>query len=266
MSEPKITVTIPVGALKVHQCWLGEAINSVLHQTWPADEILLIDDMAEFTLSQIDSLVKGLDGGYNIVRVAPCGDETEYTVRRETPEQEAMEEWTLRVWKAPWYSGIAHAFNYGVMLARNNLVFMLPCDDWMYPKCLEMCVDAYQRQGDGKRDQTYFWVAIRYMDSIGDTEDQCTPAHHGLVSQTLWRQCGGFPVEASTGAPDAVLHSILMVHPEAGQAVCVSREPLVCHRRHGEQHTGTRTNWWGILLPLRNLVTDEWKPGGRWSR
>ena len=262
MPEPKVTVTIPVGALEVHQRWLGEAIASVLRQTRPADEILLIDDMADLTRSVVASLVEGLPGGYTLISDVACAHYSDYVVRRETPEQEVMKEWTLRVYRTPWYSGVAHAFNYGVMLARNNLVFMLPCDDWMYPTCLEKCIDAYQRQGDDARDRTYFWVAIRYSDG----QEQCTPAHHGLVSQTLWERCGGFPVEVSTGAPDAALHSILMVHPEAGRAVCVDKEPLVCHRVHAEQHTGTRTNWWGILIPLRNLVTDEWKPGGRWSR
>lgn len=103
---PKITVTIPVGPEPHHKRWLDECIASVREQTHPADEILLIDDMAGLPL---------MGSG-------------------------------ITIWHAPWRLGIAAVFNCGVALAANDLVFMLGADDKLLPSCLEKCLDAFERE------------------------------------------------------------------------------------------------------------------------
>lgn len=107
MTDPKITVAIPVGPYPHDQRWLAEAIDSVRAQTYPASEILLVDDMANVVIERGD----------------------------------------VRVWRSPWRLGIGGAFNCGVALAEHDLVFLLCADDWLSPACLEECVAAYERNG-----------------------------------------------------------------------------------------------------------------------
>lgn len=127
MAQP-VTVMVPVGPYPYHKRWLGECLESVLAQTLPASEILLIDDMAD--LSVLDA------------------DHPEYTV-----------------WQAPWRLGDVGAFNCGVALARNDFVFMLSCDDTLEPDCLKLCVAEYEKMEE--RDG-YYWVGNHYMDGQPD--------------------------------------------------------------------------------------------------
>ncbi|KKL87028.1 hypothetical protein LCGC14_1938860, partial [marine sediment metagenome] len=150
---PPVTVMIPVGPYPVYKQWLGECLDSVTAQTLQPAEVLLIDDMADVRPSELP--------------------------------------WALsdvRIWKTPWRLGDVGAFNCGVALARNDLVFMLSCDDTLEPTCLEECVTAYTKnqQRDG-----YYWVGTHYMDG---QPDQALPFSAAMVTKGLWRECGGFPV------------------------------------------------------------------------
>ncbi len=211
-----VTVVIPVGPYAANKRWLEDCLESVRAQTYPAAEVLLIDDMA------------GLNPG-------PLGG-------------------GVSVWRAPWRLGIATAFNMGVSLARHECVFLLGSDDWLEPACLEECVKAYE--SSKHPDETYFFVGVRYSDG---REDQFLPCNAAMVSKSLWRHTGGFPIEAASGAPDAALISIMLHKPEAGRAVGVCQDrPLYNYRVHDETDTAQRAKWQGVILATRGLLTQSW--------
>lgn len=213
-----VTVCIPVGPSVANRRWLFDAVQSVQRQTLREPiELLLIDDMA------------GL------------------------PEPDLLA-WNVRVWHAPWRLGVAHAFNFGVMLAQHERVFMLGSDDWLEPTCLVQCLQTYNALLCPEA--AYLYVNVRYSDS---RPDQFVPCNAAMVTKELWRQTGGFPVESASGAPDAALISILMRHrPET--LYHVPGPPLYNYRVHDDTDTAQRGPWQGVILETRNLLTELWKP------
>ena len=223
-----VSVVIPVGPYPDDQRWLGECLESVRVQTHQADEVLLIDDMA------------------GLVAEAPP---------------------PLRIWRAPWRLGVAAAMNFGVALARNDLVFMLCADDTLHPECLERCLETYQEEPKGARDRSYYFVGVKYLDGRA-VDEQYLPCGAAMVTKELWRTCGGFPPEAASGAPDAALISTMMVHSDAGRLVGVSEHDRAClynYRSHGGSDSVRRASWQGVILETRDLVTRLWEPP-TWGR
>ena len=227
MGSEQVTVVIPVGPEPQHVRWLAEAVQSVREQTYPVSETLLIDDM--------QGLSPGLD--------------------------EFLDREGITVWPAPWRLGIATAFNIGVALAANELVFMLGSDDRLLPQCIEACVRAYHETAEDVRDQTYYAAPVQYSDG---RPDQFLPCNAALVTKGLWQHCGGFPLETASGAPDAALISIFMRHPEAGTYIVVGRKPLYWYRSHDATDTARRGPWQPAILATRDLVTQLWEPP-RWT-
>lgn len=227
-----ITVAIPVGPESHHQQWLYECLESLQKQTRFPNEILIVDDMANLLIPDILSENK----------------------------------WGLfRVWKAPWRLGVAAAMNFGVALASNNLVFMLCADDTLHPECLARCLDAYEKISEEDRDQTYFFVGVKYLDGRKEDE-QFVPCGAAMVSKSLWRQNGGFPPESASGAPDAALISTMMVHGDAGKIVGVGEGMcLYNYRPHANSDSANRHGWQGVILQTRDIVTRDWKPP-KWGR
>lgn len=161
-----------------------------------------------------------------------------------------LPQWSgLRTWQTPWRSGVAHSFNYGVALAKNELVFMLGSDDRLLPTCLERCWEAWQRIHDP---HGYYHVDIQYSDGRPDQSDPCNAA---MVHKALWRLTGGFPIEAAIGQCDTMLISIIMAsHGRRGQLYRVSDEPLYWYRAHEEIDTLQRRAFWEVIPAVRNLV------------
>lgn len=224
MARP-VTVMIPVGPYPCHKRWLGECLASVAAQTCPADEVLLIDDMAD-----VDSHI-GLDVGLS----------------------------KIRIWKAPWRLGDVGAFNCGVALARNDLVFMLSCDDTLEPDCLELCAIEYEKM-EGR--DGYYWVGNHYMDG---QPDQALPFSAAMVTKGLWRECGGFPVETTGCGGDAALISILMTHFSRRLVKVADGKPLYNCRVHAESQTANLGPWMGVMGTMRGIVTAQWK-SPEWGR
>ena len=239
-----ITVAIPVGPFSTDQQWLDECLASVHEQTCEADEILLIDDMAGLKL---DSSAFSLeDGSYLVddtrVRLGGC-----------------------RIWRSPWRLGVAHAFNFGVALAKNDLVFMLGADDTLHPECLERCLATYEEQPENIRDYAYYFVGVHYLDGREDNE-QFLACNAAMVTKELWRISGGFAVESASGAPDSALISAMMVHPEAGWFAGVGEGMcLYNYRPHAATDTAKRGGWQGVILETRDILTREWAPP-KWGR
>ena len=223
-AEPRVTVAIPVGPYPANQRWLHEAIASVFAQTHKVDEIKLILDMAKEPLN-----INAEDDSYP----------------------------PLSIYRSPWRLGVATAFNFGVALARNDLVFLLGSDDWLEPTCIEECVDAYSKVGrpEGK----YFSVGVRYSDDRED-KDQYTPCGAAMVSKALWQRTGGFPLETASGASDAALISIFLGNKDAGTWHVVNpNRPLYNYRVHDGTDTAHRAAWQGVILQTRDLLTSGWK-------
>lgn len=100
---PRFSVVIPVynGAGTI-----GHALDSVLTQTWPAHEILVIDDGSS---DQTEAVVRAYDTAVRYVRQANAGPSA--------------------------------ARNHGVELAQGDWIAFLDADDWYYPERLHMHAD-----------------------------------------------------------------------------------------------------------------------------
>lgn len=227
MSDPGVTVAIPVGPEKHHQAFLEECLASVAEQIVQPDEVLIIDDMA------------GLPQRMN------CSQES----------------YVFNVWRSPWHLGVAHAFNFGVALAENDLVFMLGADDKLLPECIERCLAAWEKN---RRRDAYYGVGVQYSD---EREDQFVLCNAAMVTKEFWRQTGGFPVEASSGAPDAALISVLLKNTSIPRPMILvdKSHPLYWYRVHNNTDTAQRSPWQGVILETRDLLTKLWHPP-TWGR
>ncbi len=211
---------IPVGPYPIYKEYLQECLDSVLAQTLLPAEILLIDDMA------------GLPQGLGHSQAVP-----------------------IRTWRAPWRLGDVGAFNCGVALAENDLVFMLSCDDRIRPECLELCVAEWEKN---QRKDAYYYVGCHYIDDVWP--DQTIPFSGSMVTKGLWKLTGGFPVETTGHGGDAALISILMTYfPDLLVPVAGGR-PLYDYRTHNGTQTANGTPWAGVMIESRKLATNLWKP------
>lgn len=239
MPETPITVVIPVGPLPVHQKWLNDAVESVIDQQYTAAEILLIDDMAG---------------------VAPL-PALHFGREKALPP--------VRIWRAPWHIGVPAAFNFGVALAKTELVFMLGSDDLMDPRCLGMCAATYERmveeQGQRDADNSFYYVGVSYIDNV--KQEQFLPTNEAMVSKTLWKATGGFPIETSVGMPDSVFMSMMWNRDDVMHRVGVGEgTTLVKFRYHPESDTETRRALWHPLAAqVVNIMTEHWAPP-QWGR
>lgn len=217
---PDVTVVIPVGPSEANKRWLKEAVESCLDQKY-LGEILFIDDKANI-------------------------------------RQDLLYDWTgdwelWNVWETPWQSGVAHAFNFGVGLAKNELVFMLGSDDYLAPDCLNQCIRAWE---ENQRQDAYYWVGVEYLDDR-ETKKQFVPCNAAMVTKGFWKWCGGFPPETASGAPDAALISMLW---GSKKLICVNEhKPLYYYRSHNESDTAGRGPWQGVILQTRDILTAQFK-------
>lgn len=235
MKDTKVTVMIPVGPYEHYKKWLRECIKSVFEQTHYVDELLLIDDMAGIKYEDVFDIFEDYD-----------------IQTKKFP--------IITIWNAPWRLGGVAPFNCGVALALNDLVFMLSCDDTLHPECIECCVAEWEKQN---RKDGYYYVGCHYMGN--EFEDQTVPFSGAMVTKGLWKMTGGFPPETASGAGDAALVSILMVHfPKTLLAVAKGR-PLYNYRVHKETVTANIAPWLGIVEQTRGLVTNLWQPP-KWGR
>src|SRR5688500_8895166 len=106
-----VSVVIPVGPRESHRRYLDEAIASCHEQSRVPDEVFIVDDM------------NGLPQGLSRESAIP-----------------------VRTWRSPWHLGVAHAFNFGVALAQNNLCILLGSDDRLLPTCVEKTLAAFGRK------------------------------------------------------------------------------------------------------------------------
>lgn len=220
-----LSVCIPVGPDKVYRDYLQECLDSLKTQTVPADEIVLIDDMAG--ISQWGLNLEGLN---------------------------------IRIHENPWICGVPHSFNFGVSLAKNDLVIMLGSDDKLYPWAIE---DALKTWDKYKDPLGYYYFDIVYSDT---GEIQRAANNCAMVTKELWRRTGGFPVQSAVGACDHIFLSMMMANgSKVGNIINInSSKPPYWYRRH--QHSATsNTNIWGAVATVRDWFTNNHK-GVLWGR
>lgn len=214
-----ITVVIPVGPNKVYRKYLQEALDSLKMQSIPPKEVLLIDDMAGVRSWKLD-----------------------------------FGNLPVKVHENIWLCGCAHSFNFGVALAKCELVLMLGSDDRLYPWAIEDCVKAYRKHQDPLG---YYYCDVEYSDG----ETQGCACNCAMVTKTLWRHCGGFPIQSSVGANDSILISILLGQKGlAGHLIHVdSDKPPFWYRRHQDSVTGQSGDLQNAIFNVRDVLTRNWR-------
>lgn len=219
-----VSVVIPVGPYEANQQWLGECLNSLREQTTKPDEIVIIDDGAGLKWDDIWGQVK------HTLRIPGC----------------------LQVNAMPWRTGISHAFNYGIALARNECVVMLGSDDTLDRFAVQRALECYDEHG---RRDAYYYFGLRYMDT---GELQTVPCNAAMVTKGFWKLSGGFPIESAIGRGDQMLLSICLKHRLPVYPIA-NGEPLYNYRRHDDAWTGYAGSYHHELMSIMDKLTANWK-------
>lgn len=264
----KVSVVVPVGPFPANKRWLSECLASLKVQTHEPDEVVVIDDMAGITLEDLKPLYKERMAAWsNSAPGVTTWRERFVTLgRRSSPTGRAPEtgdsyETYARIWYSPWRLGVAHAFNFGVAIARNELVFMLGSDDYLEPTALEEAVRTWQ---DAERQDGYYYATVRYLDERPQPI-QTEPCGAAMVTKGCWRLTGGFAVESAVGTSDANLISQMLVHNAVPLIPIAPGRPLYNYRPHGNTDTASKGPWQGVIIETRNLLTQAWQPPA-WGR
>lgn len=230
----EVTVVVPVGPNLSNKQWLDECLKSLHLQTEKVDEILLIDDQANLDWRGSSRIFDSDSSS-----ILHINDKTYYETN---------------LWKTPWLSGIPHAFNYGVALARNELVVMLGSDDWLEPEAIEKLLEVYEKN---KRKDAYYSFTIKYSDN---DELQDLPNNCAAVTKGLWRLTGGFPPESEIGACDSIFISMMLRNHPKRLIKVAQGYPLYNYRRHNDSDSGTRpVEYQGPIATVRDVYTRNWK-------
>ncbi|GAG93694.1 unnamed protein product [marine sediment metagenome] len=213
-----ITVVIPVGPYGHNKQWLAEAIQSIRDQTMPPSEILVIDDMAHLEQSDV-------------------GDD-------------------VHIWKAPWHIGVAYAWNFAMVFAKNDLVFPMASDDRIEPWCLESLWKTWEQHKDPLG---YYWCDIQFSAEAGHILK--VPAGAAMMHKELFRVTGGMPIESTVGAHDAALVDIIRAHNLATFYHVEAEKAPAWHRDHPhDENKVNRASWHLVMGQMRELVVKEWRP------
>ncbi len=227
-SDATIAVVIPVGPLPHHARWLGEAIESVREQTYPAAALVLVDDM--------QGLPDSLQQDSKIVPTI--------------------------LHRPPWLLGVTCAFNHGVALGLQltHLAVMMGSDDRLETRVLERIAEAYERH---KRRDGYYWCDTIYEDGTG----QALPCNNAAVTAGFMRFSGGLPVDASSGGMDAALVSALLTHAP-GMLIHVSggNDARFWARQHPGQEAARLNAYGAANAIIRDVFTKQFKPNPNWGR
>jgi glycosyltransferase involved in cell wall biosynthesis len=161
----------------------------------------------------------------------------------------------LRIYRPPWRLGVAHAFNFGVALATQELVIMLGSDDLLYPEAVELAHAASLTYADPL---ALYYFGVQYSDG----GQQNYPCNAAMVTKALWTLTGGFPIEGSVGGCDTLLISLMMAaNGDLGHLLSIHDlvdRPLYWCRRHPETDTVLRQHTWhSIVAQIRNLLMAE---------
>lgn len=224
-----ISVILPVGDPKIYGKYLEECIRSIAPQLAEDDELVVVCD------------------GFDKLRLSKyLGDYKD--IAKDIGSYDSV------VFEVPWRVGCAAAWNIGIGLADNELCLMMGSDDRLLEGALDAVREAYQ-----KRPDIYGFYNLPCVTSEG--EEIGIHNNAAAVTRSLWDRIGGFPLEASLGAPDALVISIMLRHYKE-HLHQVSNIPLYWVREHAEQDGKKMYDrWLTQTLEIRDKMTREWKDG-----
>lgn len=215
-----VTVVIPVGPEPFHQRWLDECVESVKAQTYPVDEILLIDDMAAlgdkegcriwkapWRLGAAGAINCGVSLARNDLVYILCADDW------LEPECIAacMEEYERRNDPLGYY----------------HVTILLVCEG----------------------DYTHHFAPLKDL-----------PSGAALITKQLWRHTGGFPPDSSTSPDAMFISILYGKPGSGNLYHVRQGVPLCKVRMHPEQDSAKRGAWSNIIWSTLDLVTKEWEP------
>ena len=206
---PLVTAIIPVHN---GEWFVADAIRSVLAQTYPKVECLVVDDGSK-------------DGSAEVAKTfAPAA---RYVVKDN--------------------GGVASARNHGVSRARGEFVAFLDADDAWVPTKIEKQMDVFRAHPDAGLVYSGLTLVDEKMIPIGELEPAPPPlalrntllleqpsatgiGSTALLPAPVFRGVGGFDERLSTSADCDLTCRIALRHPLA-----CSTEPLALYRCHGSQ-------------------------------
>lgn len=242
-----VTVLITVGPEQVYLDNLPNAIASVLEQTYPVNEILIIGDGFDvWSRVRLDTLMfPGLYiGELGLNRSLKYGNTLFKKMWIESEEKQSP---ILSTSYTPWNIGFAQTFNCGVGLSKNELVMYLSADDRFLPTAVEDCVAAWEK--NEKKDAWYACSYVGYPSGNVGT----IPNNLAMITKNLWGWLGGFPPCGFAG-PDALLMSIMLVHaPERIIKVCEGKANYII-LEHDNQETHRQASY---FLDEMNAIRDK---------
>ncbi len=206
---PLVTAVIPVYN---GERFVADAIRSVLAQTYPNVECLVVDDGSK-------------DGSAEVVKT--FGADVRYVAKDN--------------------AGVASARNHGVSNARGELVAFLDADDAWVPEKIEKQMDVFRAQPDAGLVYSGMRLVDETMSPVGELRPAPPalalrntllleqPSATGIGSTALlpadvFRAVGGFDERLSTSADCDLTCRIALRHPLA-----CSTEALALYRCHGSQ-------------------------------
>lgn len=242
---PGISIVVPVGPNPAYLEYLPECLESIADQMHhPSDQIILIDDMAHLKKQPAKTRME-----YNFHGVREWA---RYTSNNTSFNVEYIEN--------PWLLGCAASWNIGVVKAANEWCILMGSDDKLMSGCLDACREVISNQPDPFG---YYNLTIQ-LDN-GEKHDVFNNA--AMVSKSLWRATGGFPISAAVGAPDALLISMMMVHMPHHLLQLRQGVPLYWVRQHEHQDTRKQGGFfWSEVISIRDKETQrftmpEWTNG-----
>ncbi|MDQ4071217.1 MAG: glycosyltransferase [Actinomycetota bacterium] len=206
---PLVTAIIPVYN---GERFVADAIRSVLAQTYPNVECLVVDDGSKDASGEV---------------VKAFAPDVRYVLKEN--------------------GGVASARNRGVSQARGEFVAFLDADDAWAPTKIEKQMDVFRAQPDAGLVYSGMRLVDEAMRPIGELEPAPPPlalrntllleqpsatgiGSTALLPASVFQAVGGFDERLSTSADCDLTCRIALRHPMA-----CSPEPLALYRCHGSQ-------------------------------
>lgn len=147
-ASPLVTVIIPSYN---HAQYIGQAIESVLDQTYPNIQLLVVDDGSS-------------DSSHDVIKRYALDPRVTAILNREN-------------------RGQSHAINSALEVARGSFVSLLPSDDWYLPDKTEKQLKKFADSSD--RVGAVYGKGLRYFEQTGETKDVSLPVFTGQIAKNL---------------------------------------------------------------------------------
>ena len=226
-TSPKVTVVVPCYN---YAQYVGDAIGSVLKQTFTDFELIVVDDGST-------------DHSVERIKEAIAGDDRARLIEQEN-------------------TGVSEARNHAIREAKGEYIACLDADDMMEPGFLHACL--LPLEADRRLAITY--TALAFIDKDGNPIPMKSEwpwaydASKGLEINQVptcclfrkdwWQRCGGYKTRflsgRGAGQEDGDLWFNMLGH--GGGALRVTDQPLFLYRFHALQATRNFKEYWSRTL------------------